>query len=109
MGQMGVNRDMEKLCALAPELKELQLCPNKIVDLQIVALDSWRQLGGRSRRHDTPSLKKLCEMTLNLTLDKTQQCSDWDQRPVSAAQLEYAALDARVLDAFLLPHFIHLV
>eukprot|EP01048_Picozoa_sp_COSAG05_P012677 COSAG05_NODE_1289_length_5268_cov_4.125943_1_plen_277_part_00 len=28
------------------------------------------------------------------SLDKTCQCSDWEQRPLSAAQLHYAALDA---------------
>jgi hypothetical protein len=30
-------------------------------------------------------------------LDKTQQCSDWDRRPLTSSQLAYAALDAAIL------------
>ena len=31
---------------------------------------------------------------LGKALDKSQQCSDWDARPLSEAQRAYAALDA---------------
>ena len=30
-------------------------------------------------------------------LDKAEQCSDWDARPLRDAQVAYAALDAAVL------------
>ena len=30
-------------------------------------------------------------------LDKTEQCSDWSNRPLSRAQLDYAALDAELM------------
>jgi ankyrin repeat protein len=30
-------------------------------------------------------------------MDKTQQCSDWNQRPLSSEQIEYAAFDAVIL------------
>lgn len=43
------------------------------------------------------SLKAVCERELGLTLDKTEQVSDWSQRPLSARQQAYAALDAEVL------------
>jgi ribonuclease D len=51
----------------------------------------------------------VCERFLSVTLDKSQQCSKWDRRPLSHEQLEYAALDARVLDAHLLPVLFHLL
>lgn len=43
------------------------------------------------------SLKAVCERELNISLDKSQQTSDWAQRPLTLEQLEYAALDAEVL------------
>ena len=43
------------------------------------------------------SLTKLSGVTLGRTLDKTEQCSNWDRRPLKPSQLAYAALDAEVL------------
>jgi ATP-dependent Lhr-like helicase len=43
------------------------------------------------------SLKAVCERELGLTLDKTEQVSDWSQRPLSERQQAYAALDAEIL------------
>ena len=43
------------------------------------------------------SLAKLTAYALGRPLDKKMQMSDWSVRPLSAAQKEYAALDARVL------------
>ena len=39
----------------------------------------------------------VCERELGLILDKSEQTSNWAQRPLSAEQLRYAALDAEVL------------
>jgi ribonuclease D len=41
-------------------------------------------------------LASVAEHLLGLTLDKTFQRSDWRKRPLSGAQLDYAALDAQV-------------
>jgi ribonuclease D len=58
-----------------------------VVDLQ--------RLDGRRAR--LPSLRDCCATWLRRRLDKSEQCSDWDRRPLSASQLAYAALDASVL------------
>ncbi len=42
-------------------------------------------------------LSGLCESYLGLPLDKRDQMSDWDKRPLSEDQISYAALDALVL------------
>lgn len=43
------------------------------------------------------SLGVVCARELGFWLDKSCQASDWKRRPLSAAQLDYAALDAEVL------------
>jgi hypothetical protein len=43
------------------------------------------------------SLAAVCHRELGLTLSKDLQRSDWQCRPLTASQLEYAALDAEVL------------
>jgi ATP-dependent Lhr-like helicase len=43
------------------------------------------------------SLRAVCARELGLELDKTDQKSDWSQRPLTPSQHAYAALDAEVL------------
>lgn len=52
------------------------------------------------------TLAMVCERELGIVLDKGEQTSDWALRPLSDAQLRYAALDAEVLLALSerLPH-----
>lgn len=42
-------------------------------------------------------LGEVCERELEIYLDKSLQVSDWTTRPLSPAQLDYAAVDAEVL------------
>ena len=60
-----------------------------------------KQTRGQRRRHkvhrETPGLGRLTARWLGKRLDKAQQCSDWDARPLSMAQIQYAAADATVL------------
>lgn len=42
------------------------------------------------------SLASLCEHLFGLPVDKTLQKSNWRRRPLTRAQIEYAALDARM-------------
>ena len=54
---------------------------------------------------DTASLSGACARFLGRPLNKHEQISDWDQRPLSAAQQHYASLDAHcmlgIVDAIL--------
>jgi ATP-dependent Lhr-like helicase len=43
------------------------------------------------------ALAMVCERELGVTLDKSEQTSNWGLRPLSADQLRYGALDAEVL------------
>lgn len=45
------------------------------------------------------SLTRLTELLLGAPLDKAQQRSDWEARPLAGAQRAYAAADAAVLVA----------
>ncbi|MBV9923448.1 MAG: hypothetical protein JOZ96_00300 [Acidobacteria bacterium] len=54
------------------------------------------QLVSAGEQEDRHSLASVSERYLNLTVDKTQQVSDWGGA-LSAAQLEYAARDAAVM------------
>lgn len=55
-----------------------------------------RTLRGRNI-DDGHSLGVVCKRELGLTLDKSQQTSNWMRRPLSPAQLDYAAVDVEVL------------
>ncbi|XP_038714817.1 uncharacterized protein LOC120008533 [Tripterygium wilfordii] len=48
-------------------------------------------------REPRGGLSGLAEKILGVALNKTRRNSDWEQRPLSQNQLEYAALDAAVL------------
>ncbi len=54
------------------------------------------------------SLATLCARVFGLPLCKACQTSDWSQRPLSARQLEYAALDAEIL-VRLYPHLMRVI
>ena len=57
-------------------------------------LAASRRLGPSKVRH---GLAEVCDRHLGRRLDKSSQTSDWTRRPLSRAQLEYAAIDAEVL------------
>lgn len=72
-------------------LKRYDLELDGVVDTLVVS----RRLRGKNA--GSHSLKAVCARELGLELDKTDQTSDWSQRPLSPSQRAYAALDAEVL------------
>jgi ribonuclease D len=54
------------------------------------------RLARRTLRLRSFGLASVAEHLLGLTMDKSFQRSDWRRRPLSPAQLDYAALDAQV-------------
>lgn len=54
------------------------------------------RLARRTLRLQSFSLASVCAYLFGVPLDKTLQRSDWRRRPLSRAQLDYAALDAQM-------------
>jgi len=59
-------------------------------------LTASRRLHGH-QQEGGHSLAVVCQRELGVTMSKALQCSNWAHRPLSASQLDYAALDAEVL------------
>ncbi|KAK9830490.1 hypothetical protein WJX72_012028 [[Myrmecia] bisecta] len=67
------------------------------VDVLTLARAVWPS--DRRKQVERLSLSGLSQLVLGSALDKSQQCSDWDQRPLTPAQVQYAAADAHSLTA----------
>lgn len=57
-------------------------------------LTTSRRIGPANAKH---GLAEVCERHIGRILDKSLQTTDWSKRPLSQAQLDYAAADAEVL------------
>ncbi|KAF9089569.1 Exonuclease mut-7 [Mortierella sp. AM989] len=62
-------------------------------------LEAWSMFpqGPSMRRFLYGGLSNMVQTFCGKTLDKTEQCSDWERRPLTNKQLNYAAADARCL------------
>jgi hypothetical protein len=63
-----------------------------LIDLQKVHAQENSKAAGQ-----VISLAALVRLELGVVMNKRQQCSNWDRRPLSESQLSYAALDAEIL------------
>ncbi|RHZ15826.1 hypothetical protein DYB37_008581 [Aphanomyces astaci] len=91
-----VSGDLDRLVGSYPALARTFQSPHwTCVDLRRVAMSRVRRLAG-------VGLASLASTFLNHTMPKHQQCSDWAARPLTAAQVEYAALDAHIVRVLLL-------
>ena len=81
-------------------LKKYGIQINNIVDTMRVS----QKMYGR-KCEGGHSLKSVCMREFGLDMDKTNQTSRWDLRPLTPHQLEYAALDAEIL-IHLYQHFL---
>eukprot|EP00536_Pseudo-nitzschia_multiseries_P005774 jgi/Psemu1/13496/gm1.13496_g len=71
---------------------------NHVLDLQRVLASAASASSDRNRKSGgVPGLKTCASRYSSRPLSKDCQCSDWGNRPLSEAQLEYAGLDAAIL------------
>lgn len=89
--------DFRRLAASYPHISAFREV-HSVVELSQFA----KRVHPGESRHFLGSLQRLTRMALSYDLSKSQQCSDWENRPLSREQIEYAALDcalpARLLD-----------
>lgn len=92
----GILQDVGKLAASFTHLKCLTKYTS-VIDLQAVTSSFYP----KGDRHNLSSLKKMTAHLLGKLMDKTEQCSDWTQRPLLESQINYAILDAAILPRLL--------
>lgn len=97
-----IGNDIAVLTQLFPQLPKT---PTKVIDFQDTAnrlllqeFTNWKpnlnSNGSKEPlRFGQGGLSKLVEHTLHKRMDKSFQVSNWHQRPLKPAQVEYAALD----------------
>lgn len=89
---LGPAADLKRLSWSYPHLPCFRAF-NSVLDLSTLAKKAYPDVSSRSME----GLNKLCQHQLSYAIDKSMQCSDWSQRPLSKEQLKYASLDAYVL------------
>ncbi|GMI04800.1 hypothetical protein TrRE_jg8009, partial [Triparma retinervis] len=87
----GVKGDLLKLAASFPHMSCFTEVHN-VIDLAPLG----RVANPSTSPSSLTSLSKTAQVELNVRLNKGQQMSLWDRRPLTSAQVEYAAVDAAV-------------
>ena len=83
--------DWEQLERIVPGVSKESA---SVVDLQSYIVNTVLAETGRG---DLVGLSTVVKKYFGAPLDKTEQCSAWCHRPLSANQIKYAALDALIL------------
>jgi len=92
----GIAMDLGKLAASFPHVPCFRRFEN-VIDLHSVS----RNVYAGSAKSFMSSLQKMVAVLLDKRLDKTEQCSNWENRPLTDSQIDYALLDAAVLPSLL--------
>ncbi|GKY93950.1 hypothetical protein MPSEU_000361900 [Mayamaea pseudoterrestris] len=90
-----VTNDLRRLAASYPHISAFQDI-HSVLETSTLAKTVMRLKKLGNLREVTSSLSRLTEKFIGKTINKDNQCSDWSIRPLTAEQIEYAALDAMV-------------
>lgn len=88
----GIGQDLSKLAASFPHVPCFHLF-NSVVDLYALSRLAYPD----RPKTNMSSLQKVVAIFFRKSLDKTEQCSEWHERPLRESQCQYASLDAAVL------------
>ncbi|XP_046961107.1 exonuclease mut-7 homolog [Vanessa cardui] len=95
----GLEQDLKEIKSSISGLSNIKVKGEGLLDLGLL----WKRLInlGLSLPSDSDSggnsLSSLVQACFGLPLEKAEQCSNWELRPLRTTQLHYAALDAFVL------------
>lgn len=95
----GLEQDLREMKACITGLSNIKVKGEGLLDLALL----WKSLLNSgfalTSRNDIAgnSLSTLVQLCFGVPLAKTEQCSNWELRPLRSTQIHYAALDAHVL------------
>ncbi|CAH2104601.1 unnamed protein product [Euphydryas editha] len=95
----GLEQDLKEIKTSITSLSNIKVKGEGLLDLGLL----WKSLVniGLSLPSDSESggnsLSSLVQACFGLPLEKAEQCSNWELRPLRSTQIHYAALDAFVL------------
>jgi len=103
----GLRDDLKKISSALPGIENLAKHSFRVIDLNVINKHVQRLYpqvfsSTAAERHNTSAkqvsgLSKMVQQTIGAKLDKAEQISDWERRPLREAQIKYAALDAYCL------------